>query len=112
MLGKIAEDLNAIGAETVRKQTEEKYKVLNKFVESSSNFSPSVAEERHRSRTVVVANTKKPSAEVIAQVKKANMIVGSGYGPFKESQIRIANFPAVSLEQVETLIGELKKMEY
>jgi phosphoserine aminotransferase len=39
------------------------------------------------------------------------MIVGSGYGPFKESQIRIANFPAVSLEQVETLIGELKKLE-
>ena len=111
LLGKIAEDLNVIGADIVRKQTEEKYKVLNKFVESSSNFSPSVAEERHRSRTVVVANTKKPSAEVIAQVKKANMIVGSGYGPFKESQIRIANFPAVSLEQVELLIGELKKLE-
>lgn len=111
LLGKIAEDLNAIGADIVRKQTEEKYKVLNKFVESSSNFSPSVAEERHRSRTVVVANTKKPSAEVIAQVKKANMIVGSGYGPFKDSQIRIANFPAVSMEQVETLIGELKKLE-
>lgn len=111
LLGKIAEDLNAIGIDKVRKQTEEKYKVLNKFVESSNNFSPSVAEERHRSRTVVVANTKKSSAEVIAQVKKANMIVGSGYGPFKESQIRIANFPAVSLEQVEALIGELKKLE-
>lgn len=111
LLGKIAEDLNTIGIDKVRKQTEEKYKVLNKFVENSHNFSPSVAEERHRSRTVVVANTKKSSAEVIAQVKKANMIVGSGYGPFKESQIRIANFPAVSLEQVEALIGELKKLE-
>jgi len=111
LLGKIAEDLNAIGADVVRKQTEEKYKVLNKYVENSRVFSPSVTEERHRSRTVVVANTTKSSAEVIAEVKKANMVVGSGYGPYKDSQIRIANFPAVSLEQVEALVDELKKLE-
>ncbi|RDB04267.1 aminotransferase class V-fold PLP-dependent enzyme [Runella aurantiaca] len=111
LLGKVAEDMNKIGAETVRKQTEEKYKLLNKYIETSRAFSPSVAEERHRSRTVIVANTRIPSPEVIAQVKQANMIVGSGYGPFKESQIRIANFPAVSFEQVEALIGELKKLE-
>ena len=111
LLGKVAEDMNKIGAETVRKQTEEKYKLLNKYIETSRAFSPSVAEERHRSRTVIVANTRIPSPEVIAQIKQANMIVGSGYGPFKESQIRIANFPAVSFEQVEALIGELKKLE-
>ena len=112
LLGKIAEDLNNIGgSDVVRKQTEEKYKVLNKFIENSANFSPSVVEERHRSRTVVVANTRKSASEVIAQVKKANMVVGSGYGSFKDSQIRIANFPAVSLEQVEALISELRKME-
>ncbi len=111
LLGKVAEDLNRIGADTVRKQTEEKYKLLNKFVETSQNFTPSVVEERHRSRTVIVANTKLPSGEVIAEIKKSNMIVGSGYGPYKDTQIRIANFPAVSLEQVETLIQVLKKID-
>jgi phosphoserine aminotransferase len=38
-------------------------------------------------------------------------VIGSGYGPAKDTQIRIANFPAVSLEQVEALIQEMKKLE-
>jgi phosphoserine aminotransferase len=37
------------------------------------------------------------------------MVVGSGYGKMKETQIRIANFPAVDLNQVQTLIDNLKK---
>ncbi|MFN4146237.1 MAG: aminotransferase class V-fold PLP-dependent enzyme [Runella sp.] len=111
LLGKIAEDLNTIGIENVRKQTEEKYRLLKKYLDNSRVFGHSVQEERHRSRTVVVANTQKPSAEVIAEIKKANMVVGSGYGPFKDTQIRIANFPAVSVEQVEILIEALKGLE-
>jgi phosphoserine aminotransferase len=109
LLGKIAEDFNKIGIDTIRKQTEEKAKMLYKFLEDSGAYSPFVNEERHRSQTVIVANTKSPSADVIATVKKAGMIVGSGYGNLKESQIRIANFPAVSVDQVASLVQELKK---
>lgn len=111
LLGKIAEDFNRIGIETIRKETEEKARMLYKFVESSPAFAPFIEEERHRSQTVVVANTTKPSADVIAAVKKANMVLGSGYGKFKESQVRIANFPATSTEQVAALIDVLKKFE-
>ncbi|OIN59020.1 aminotransferase class V-fold PLP-dependent enzyme [Arsenicibacter rosenii] len=111
VLGKVAEDLNKIGIETIRKQTEEKAKALYRFLELSDGYQPFVEEERHRSQTVVVANTTKPSAEVIAAVKKAGMIVGSGYGKFKESQIRIANFPATSAGQINDLIEELKRAE-
>lgn len=109
LLGKIAEDFNKIGIDTIRKQTEEKARLLYKFLESSDAFEPFVKQERHRSQTVVVANTTKPSAEVITATKKANMVVGSGYGKFKESQIRIANFPATSTEQINTLIEQLKQ---
>lgn len=109
ILGKIAEDFNRIGIENIRKQTEEKAKMLYKFLDDSDTYSPFVKEERHRSQTVIVANTKGASADIIATVKKAGMIVGSGYGSLKESQIRIANFPAVSIDQVTTLIQELKK---
>lgn len=109
ILGKIAEDFNRIGIENIRKQTEEKAKMLYKFLDDSNTYSPFVKEERHRSQTVIVANTKGASADIIATVKKAGMIVGSGYGSLKESQIRIANFPAVSIDQVTTLIQELKK---
>ncbi|GAB3560567.1 aminotransferase class V-fold PLP-dependent enzyme [Spirosoma fluminis] len=109
VLGKIAEDFNRIGIDTIRKQTEEKARMLYKFLDSSEQFEPFVKQERHRSQTVVVATTQKPSVDVIADGKKANMVIGSGYGKFKESQIRIANFPATSAEQVNALIEQLKR---
>ena len=114
LLGKIAEDFNRIGIDTIRKQTEEKARMLYKFLEASADYEPFVKQERHRSQTVIVATTGsadriKLSADVIAAAKTANMIVGSGYGKFKESQIRIANFPAVSVEQVGALIDQLQK---
>jgi len=110
LLGKVAEDLNRIGLENVRRDTDEKARLLYKFIETHPGYEPFVAEERHRSRTVLVANTRKPSADVIAAAKKAGMVVGSGYGPNKDRQIRIANFPAVSTEQVERLISVLEQV--
>jgi phosphoserine aminotransferase len=45
---------------------------------------------------------------VISTIKeRSDMIIGSGYGKLKETQIRIANFPAVNLDQVQSLIAEL-----
>jgi len=108
LLGKIAEDFNRIGIDTLRKQTEEKARMLYKFLDSSDAYEPFVKQDRHRSQTVIVATTQNP-AEVIAAAKTANMIVGSGYGKFKESQIRIANFPATPAEQIAALIEQLKK---
>jgi phosphoserine aminotransferase len=59
---------------------------------------------------VVVLNCKDLAGEVIDRLKnKAGMVVGAGYGKMKETQIRIANFPAVDLNQVQTLIDNLKK---
>lgn len=114
LLGKLAEDFNRIGIDTIRKQTEEKARMLYKFLDSSDVYEPFVKQERHRSQTVIVATVGSPehpksSAEVISAAKTANMIVGSGYGKFKDSQIRIANFPAVSVEQVGSLIEQLQK---
>lgn len=108
LLGKIAEDLNRIGIDNVRKQTEEKARMLYRFVENDDRYAPFVQQERHRSQTVVVATTKAPAKDVIAKGKEAGMVIGSGYGKFKDSQIRIANFPAVSVEQTEKLIGVLR----
>ncbi len=110
VLGKVAEDMNRIGIERIRKETHEKATTLYSFLQNSSVFSAFVTEQRHQSKTVIVANSTKPSAGVIAAIKKAGMIVGSGYGSLKDSQLRIANFPALSVEQVEKLIVELGKV--
>lgn len=109
LLGKIAEDLNRIGIELVRKQTEEKARMLYKFLETDERYAPSIKEERHRSQTVVVADTKASAKDLLVTVKGAGMIIGSGYGKYKDSQIRIANFPAVSIDQTAQLIDVLKK---
>ncbi|MFD2574434.1 aminotransferase class V-fold PLP-dependent enzyme [Spirosoma soli] len=109
LLGKITEDFNKIGIDTIRKQTEEKARLLYKFLDESSAYEAFVKEERHRSQTVIVANTEQPSADVIAATKAAGMVVGSGYGKHKATQIRIANFPATSISQVNALINQLKK---
>ena len=112
MLGKIAADFNRIGINTIRKQTEDKARQVYRFLETNSAYSPFVTEERHRSQTVLVAKTNaRPAAEVIAAVKKSGMILGSGYGNFKEGQIRIANFPATTADQVGALLNQLKAIE-
>lgn len=110
LLGKIAADLNKIGVNAVRKQTEEKARQIYKFLEQTDGYAPFVKEERHRSQTVIVANTTRPASDVISAVKEAGMVVGSGYGQHKEGQIRIANFPATSAEQVGKLLDRLKQV--
>ena len=110
LLGKIAEDFNKIGVKTIRKETEQKAALIYKFLEKASGFSPFVKEKPNRSLTVVVANTEINSADIIKKIKEKGMVIGSGYGQFKATQVRIANFPATSAEQVEKLIFELGKL--
>jgi phosphoserine aminotransferase len=109
ILGKIAEDMNKIGIEKIRKETDEKAKKLYKFFEQTSGYSPAVKNTNLRSKTVAVINTEQPAADIIQKLKEQNMIVGAGYGPGKDSQIRISNFIANSPEQIDNLIKEFEK---
>ena len=111
MLGKVAENMNKTGIENIRKETDEKAKKIYKYLETSELCSIAVKNPEHRSKTVIVADTKKSSKIIIEKLKEKNMIVGSGYGPNKDTQIRISNFPANTMEQIDGLLKELKKME-
>ncbi len=110
LLGKIAEDMNAYGIDRIRKETEQKAQLLYGFAESTDGFSPYVGSPLHRSQTVAVLNTERASSEIIARLKEKGIAVGSGYGDLKASQVRIANFPAVTIAQTEELIAELAKI--
>lgn len=107
LLGKIAEDFNRIGVANMRKQTEEKAAMIYGFIEKQAGFSAFVKQKEYRSQTVVVADTEKPSSDIIKAVKANGMVIGSGYGEFKASQLRIANFPATSVDEVALLLKEL-----
>lgn len=111
VLGKVAEDFNKIGVDVLRKETDRKAKALYDFASKSPDFDVFVANKAHRSATVIVLNCKNLAGDVIARVRaKSDLIIGSGYGKMKETQIRIANFPAVNFEQVTALIDTLKSL--
>lgn len=111
LLGKIAEDMNVIGIENIRKETDIKAKMIYNHLTESLLLNPSVKHELHRSRTVAVADTVIDSSVIIEKLKAKNMIIGAGYGSKKSQQIRIANFPATSIEQTASLIAALKELE-
>lgn len=110
LLGKVVEDMNTIGVAQIRKETELKAKLLYDFIEKNDSFGVFVKEKPFQSQTVVVAETSLPSSDIINKVKELGMVVGSGYGEYKSSQIRIANFPATSTEDIEKLISVLGKI--
>lgn len=107
LLGKIAEDMNRKGIENIRQETEAKAEMLYNFLKDSEKYKISVKNPAHRSQTVIVADTPNP-AELMDSLKAKNLVVGSGYGSYKDKQVRIAVFPANSLAQVETLIEALR----
>ncbi len=110
LLGKVAEDMNKIGIINLRKTTEHNADLLYDFFRKHDAYSVAVQNKKHRSQTVAVANTSIPAADVIKKVKDSGMIIGSGYGAGKDTQIRVANFPATSTQQIEELIEVMGKV--
>lgn len=111
LLSKVLEDMNHKGIETIRRETEAKAAKIYTFLEESTVFSPAVEFAAHRSKTTIVANSTVPASEVNKHLARYDLQVGSGYGKYKESQIRIANFPAHSVEQVEKLLERLRELD-
>jgi phosphoserine aminotransferase len=110
LLGKVAEDMNRKGIAEIRKETYFKAGITYQFFEDSELFEPLVKNSKHRSQTVLVANVKSGDASsVIKRWEEIGLLVGKGYGDFKDSQIRIANFPTFSKEIFYQLIDFFEK---
>jgi phosphoserine aminotransferase len=110
LLSKVVEDFNKKGIETIRRETEQKAEILYQYISQSTTFSYAVEEPAHRSKTTIVANTKIPAAEINKKLEPFDMAIGSGYSSYKETQIRVANFPAISVAQMEALVQKLKEL--
>ena len=109
ILGKIVADMLKTGIATIRQETEAKAALLYDFLDNSETAQAFVQHKAHRSQTVIVANVPEASG-VMKKLAEKNLIVGSGYGSHKEKQIRIANFPATTPEQIGTLLTALKEL--
>ncbi len=110
LLNKVVKDMLAVGKDEIRQDTDLKAIMLYDYLRESELFDVFVENPAHQSNTVIVANTRKPAKPIIDALAKKGFIIGSGYEKSRE-QIRIANFPATSVEQMESLIEAMQDLE-
>ena len=103
LLGRVVEDMLNRGIKMIRNEATYKSAILYNMLDKHAKLSPFVKNLKLRSETIIVIESGTFTQELIDHLASKHMIVGTGYGEKKESQIRIANFPTHSKEQFEML---------
>ncbi len=109
LLGRVCNEFLQRGMDKLREDSDEKAAMLYDFFDKHPTYRPFVDDKAFRSKTVITIDIPGGSSQLIAKLKEQGLIVGSGYGEFKERQVRIANFPAHSEEQIKKLLFELSQ---
>jgi len=110
LLGKVAEDMNAKGLDMIRREINYKAAVLYHCIDKHPGLEVFIEDAKYQSKTTIVAKSKSAPKEIINALDKVGLVIGSGYGKYKEQHIRIANFPTHSNEQIELLVDQLNKL--
>jgi phosphoserine aminotransferase len=108
VLGKVCEDMLNRGIDTIYKETEEKAAYIYDALDAHPRMRPFVSNKAIRSKTVITASVEGASISYIERMKAAGYMIGSGYKEHKEAQIRIANFPAHTVEHVQDMIQTIQ----
>jgi phosphoserine aminotransferase len=109
LLDKVIQDFLRRGIHAIRRETEYKAAILYQLLEGHSLLKPFVKEKLLQSKTVIVADCGEHTLRTTELLNKNGMAPGEGYGSFKKSQLRFANFPTHSKEQFELLVDTLDR---
>ncbi|MBI5389490.1 aminotransferase class V-fold PLP-dependent enzyme [Candidatus Woesearchaeota archaeon] len=109
LLGKIGDEMLSQGIETIRSETNKKAMLLYNTLEQTPGLAPFVHDPHDRSTTVIVAEVDGGSRTCIKHLEAQGLVLGYGYGEYKEKHLRIGNFPAHSLQDIQHLCALLKK---
>lgn len=94
----------------VEARLQARYQAYYDILENSTRLRPLVENEEVRSLTVIaVAAQGEHLSQLKAAAKSEGFLLGNGYGAWKESSFRIANFPALSDEQVHQVLSFLRR---
>lgn len=89
----------------INHQTREKALRLYYYLDQHDRLSPMLSEPTIRSKTVIcVTGNEKVLLEVNEKASKKAILLGKGYGKWKDSTFRIANFPSITDEEISELI--------
>lgn len=109
LLGAVAADMLAGGMDALREATRARAQRLYGWLDGHSHWKAFVKQPDLRSDTVIVVEAGAYTAGAQAFLEKEGWITGEGYGKLKPHTFRIANFPSVSMEEVEGLIDKLDR---
>ena len=112
LLGKVAGDFLLKGMDTIRRESAYKAALIYNLFDSHEKFNSFVKEKQHRSLTVGVGEVEGGSENLLNTLTQKGLVVGSGYGEFKKSHIRIASFPTHSKEQIELLVDTINSIDF
>jgi phosphoserine aminotransferase len=103
LLGKVVNDFLVRGINNIRMETEYKASLLYQCIWNHSAIKL-FADKNHKSKTVIVADCGERTEELASHLAKSDLFPGEGYGAFRKTHLRFANFPAHSKEQFELLV--------
>ncbi len=107
LLSCVVEDLLRRGISSIRKETEYKAAILYQALAVHTKVKPFVVDRDIQSQTVIVAQSGEQTSVLTQFLNSHGLAPGDGYGENKATQLRFANFPAHSKEQVELLVDTL-----
>ena len=109
LLGRVMEQVPSITEVSI--EIKERAKDLYTFFEEQG-FAPLIENEAVRSDTVLAVKVEgKRLSAVKSAAKNAGIILGNGYGAWKENTFRVANFPAITSADIEILKTFLKSAD-
>ncbi|MBL7128640.1 MAG: alanine--glyoxylate aminotransferase family protein [Ignavibacteria bacterium] len=111
LLGKVCEYLINYNIELVRQETEVKSEMIYNFFEMSDLGTPFIRNVKDRSKTVIVIDLNEKQNEIIKLLEENGIIVSTGYRNYKNTQIRIANFPQHKTEDVKRMLEILSTVK-
>jgi phosphoserine aminotransferase len=93
----------------VHETTVARYEQWRDFLKKRKTIQHFVEAEAVHSHTVVPVRAEPKVMDTIKRsARKAGLLLGEGYGDFKASSFRIANFPALTQKEVRTLMTFLQ----
>lgn len=109
LLGQVAQDMYRLGIENIREQTMIKAQYLYNHISQTEGLTPFVSDTNLQSPTVITVRNAEPD-KLQTKLSQHGYEIGSGYGSFQTSQVRIANFPAHTIYDVKQLCHTLTKI--
>lgn len=110
LLGKVSKDMIRRGIDHIREETEKKAKIGYNFASTTDGYNPFVQKPSDRSKTTLVFEIDGGSKEAIGRLHQDGIEVSSGYGQFVDKHIRVGNFPAHRVEDMEDLVDRLRRL--